>query len=456
MTPRYLRERFARILEIFQSSQPLDEGLLYLRTHPALMAVVYWAGALATGIVAVLYAEMFHNCAEAAQTMMSHHPFIFLITAPFLFWSAWWLVARFSPPAAGSGIPQVMAAIEADPVRAGSWVSLRVSFIKIASSMACLLGGGAIGREGPTVQLAASIFYNLGMPARRVWSQIHHQSLLVAGGAAGIAAAFNTPLGGIVFAIEELSHQHFSKFRTFLITAVIVAGMVAQWLLGPYLFFGGYPKLPPAGVETIPWAITCGLIGGAAGAAFGKVLFLMQRRMAARSMRDRGIFAMSTGLAMALAAILIHPDIIGGGNEWMSQLLLSDHKRVSFGLVLGRFFGPLISSLAGCAGGIFAPSLAAGAAIGGKLAYLARPAYGNLIIVLTMISFLAGVTRAPFTAFVLVLEMTDRHSAIFPMMCSALIASLAAFSIDDKGYYERRCEHYLREAGIEPSAKVTD
>jgi H+/Cl- antiporter ClcA len=446
--PPWLSRPLTRLWQALRSRQPLEETLRYLRSQPALVSTVYWASAFAAALLAVGYAKLFHACSEAAQVFLVRHPFVFLLVAPCFFWLAWWLVFRYAPAAAGSGIPQAMAAIEADPERASSWVSPKVAMVKVGSSLACLLGGGAIGREGPTVQLAASIFYAIGMPFRAIWPQIDHPSLLIAGGAAGIAAAFNTPLGGIVFAIEELSQQHFSRFRTFLISGVIVAGLVSQWILGPYLFFGGYPRLPEVAIDCVPWALACGIAGGVGGGLFGRLLTAFTARLKSLPARQRGLFAIGVGLFMVASAYCISPEIMGGGNEWISKLLLTPDKQVSWGLMIGRFLGPLATSLTGCAGGIFAPSLAAGAAIGAKLALLARPDYTNLIMVLTMIGFLTGVTRAPFTSFVLVLEMTDRHSAIFPMMATSLIASVAALLIDKRGYYQQRAVAYLAEAGL--------
>lgn len=416
----------------------------YLQAHSGLQGLIYWAAAFGVGLVAVLYAMAFHELTVWAQTFAAGSPWTLVVLSPCCFLLSWWLIFRFSPGAAGSGIPQVMAAMEVDPQQASRWVSMRIAVVKFFSSLICALGGGAIGREGPTIQIAASLFYSLGMPFRKIWPSLSHQSLLVAGGASGIAAAFNTPLGGIVFAVEELAQAHFNRFKTFLISAVIISGLVAQWILGPYLYFG-YPKIAEVSFWLLPWAVLVGFVCGMGGGVFGRILVWMFQRMNGLKFGQAWKVAIGVGLAMALCAWLLGPETLGSGNEMMSRVLFEDNTVPAL-TVVGRFFTPLISYAAGGAGGIFAPSLAAGAAIGAKLAEWVSSPFPNLFVLIGMVAFLTGVTRAPFTAFVLVLEMTDRHSAIFPLMMGALVASLAAKIIDTKSFYERRCEAYLQTA----------
>jgi H+/Cl- antiporter ClcA len=197
------------------------------------------------------------------------HAFGFLIFKPLSFVLARWLVQRFAPAAAGSGIPQVMASLnlhsEQKPLLEFI-LNIKVLLTKIVSCCICLLGGGLVGREGPMVQISAIIFLHVGRFFRRFLPKIDDYSLIVTGGAAGVAAAFNTPLGGIVFAIEELIDQHFSKIRSALIVGVIIADMVAQSLIGPHLFFGEVRyQMPKIGVvgAVLFISLAAGILGGA-------------------------------------------------------------------------------------------------------------------------------------------------------------------------------------------------
>ncbi len=231
---------------------------------------------------------------------------------------------------------------------------------------------------------------------------------------------------------------------------MIVAGLVAQWMLGPYLYFG-YPKIAVTTMRFLPWAVLVGVLTGVAGALFGNLLFLVGEVGRGLPFGKRGGLVAGVGIAMVTLAYLAGSDVMGGGTELISKLLFQDNKDLSWGLVVGRFVGPVITALSGCAGGVFAPSLAAGAVMGAKMALLA-PQHANLLIMLGMSGFLSGVSRAPFTSFVLVLEMTDRHSAIFPMMVTALTASLIGMAIDPKSLYERRRELFAAQAAAAAEA----
>lgn len=415
----------------------------YLSRHTALQAVVYWLAATAAGLVAVLYAEFVELATNFSQTLIVTRPWVLFVTGPLFFVLARWLVVRFAPAAAGSGIPHVMAASAIDPPYCDRWVGFRVGVVKILSSLAALMGGGILGREGPTIQISAGIFYSLGKRFRSIWPGLNHQSLLIAGGAAGIAAAFNTPLGGIVYAIEELSHRNFHRFKTMLISAVIIAGLVAQGIQGPYLYLG-FPRIPIVTAGMLPWAIAIGLVVGLCGAVFGKLLLLIGKRVDRWEVKGRYWFAFLMGLVLPGVALLVGTDAIGGGSDLIRHLLFSENKEISWGLIAARYFGPLATYSTGVAGGMFAPSLAAGAALGAKISMLASPANGNFVILLCMIAFLSGVTRAPFTSFVLVMEMTDRHSAIFAMMLASLIATLAGKIVDSRSFYERASTRLIR------------
>lgn len=426
------------------------EFVSYLESHPSLHAVTYWVAATIAGFTAVLYTGAFHWLSETVMALLVTTPVVMFCLGPVMFVLSRWLVIRFAPGAGGSGVPQVMAAIEMDQEQGSEKISEllgpKVIVIKILSSFSALLGGAALGPEGPTIQISASIFQWIGSRFRVFWPQIGHQSLIIAGGAAGIAAAFNTPLGGIVFAIEELSQQYFNRFKTVLISAVIISGMVAQWFLGPYLYFG-YPALGPVSTRFLPWAILVGLVCGIGGAGLGKLLLLGHGRVSRLSSRLRYVFAAFAGLFAVTSAYLVSPQLMGGGVEVIGHLLFSEEASASWGLVLGRIFAPMLAFLSGCAGGLLAPSLAAGAVIGSKMHELLGVGSHNLLVLLGMAGFLSGITRAPFTAFVLVLEMTDRHSIIFPMMVTSISAYAVAHLIDARSFYDYRREYYGNEFG---------
>lgn len=355
---------------------------------------------------------------------------------------------RFAPEAQGSGIPQVMAAIETHKFKNQDQflerlLGVKTILIKILSSGLCVIGGGAVGREGPTIQMGASIFHLIGRKTEKISSHLQHDFWIITGGAAGIAAAFNTPLGGLVYAIEELTTTHFNKFKTSLISAVIISGLASQWITGSYLYLG-FPKLLDTTLAIVPWTLLVGVLCGSAGSVFGKLLFKFStKRRQLLKAKSFAIVAIGSGLVVATLTVFFDSRTSGSGKEVIAQLLFSETSNPDWKLMLARFVSPLLTYLSGCAGGIFAPSLAAGGAIGAFLANVFSIGNSNLIILLGMIAFLTGVTHAPFTSFVLVLEMTDKHAAIFPMMLAALSASMISKVIDHQSFYEHIKGYYV-------------
>jgi H+/Cl- antiporter ClcA len=423
-----------------------------LKKHLSRQDLVSLVAAFATGLAATAYAALF-RLADGLSRQLWLYPWSLLWTTPACFLVGWWLVKRWAPEAKGSGIPQVMAAIESMDGEKASHLperllSLRVAVVKVLSSFFCVLGGGAVGREGPTIQIAASIFYGAGRRSGKSDDANRHFGL-IAGGAAGIAAAFNTPLGGLVYGIEELASDHFNRFKTSLIASVIVAGLVAQGISGSYLYIG-VPALTGIGLRALPWALALGAFSGLGGALFGRALFwLVQCRKRLVTSPGRGVWtALGTGLAVALLAILVEPRSLGAGREVILGILFRG-ETADLKLLVCRFFSPLISYFSGCAGGVFAPSLAAGGILGSLAAGWAHSPYGNLFVLFGMAGFLTGVTRAPFTSFVLVLEMTDRHIAVLLLMAAALAAHLASRLLEAESFYERVKRGYFEGGELE-------
>lgn len=416
-----------------------------------LNALPYWIAAILTGLMAVAYANIFRIAEGWIISIYSAHPEYAFIGAPLAFLVGWYLVRKFAPAASGSGIPQLLAAAElAGKGEMGPLQMLlgfRVFVVKILSSIACVLGGGAIGREGPTLQLAGSTFYLthklLKNTAARYFPMASLQSMIITGGAAGLAAAFNTPLGGIVYAIEELAKVHLSFFRTSLIQAVIVSGLVAQVILGPYLYLG-FPSVVTPTLSEVPWMVVVGAVIGLCGALMGRALYSVgQWRGSVGAMNRQALIAVGSGLIFASLVYFGGPVSIGSGKELMTDLLFKSSEHANWGAPILRAFASFFSYASGCAGGIFAPALSTGAALGSLASEVTSGINPHLMVLLGMTAFLTGLTRTPFTAFVLVLEMTDRHSVIFAMMISAMSANAAASLVDPLSLYEKIKEHYL-------------
>jgi H+/Cl- antiporter ClcA len=420
----------------------------------ALQAIPFWIASLLTGIIAVGYTKLFGLAEIALQKIIQWQHWALFILTPISFFLAWLIVQHFAPNAKGSGIPQVMAAIDlATPKydhKLPKLLSIRIALTKIASSTMMVLGGGAIGREGPTIQIAGSIFSFVHKLIPKSWPRLSNQSFLLTGAAAGLAAAFNTPLGGIVFAVEELAKIHIRHFRTPLFTAVIIAGLTAQAILGPYLYLG-YPNVSKHDVYIFFGVAGTAIVSGILGSIMCRMILRILRWKKKFSKTKSILFVLCAGLLLAGIAFFLNDAIVGSGKDLMNHVLFTNDKTALWHTVIVRIFGPILCFNTGAAGGVFAPSLAAGASIGAFISDVSNlaGANANLLILSGMVGFLTGVTRTPFTSAILVLEMTDRHSVIFHLMIAALLSNIAALLIDKHSFYEQLKKGYIEEIVIE-------
>ncbi|MEO8763025.1 MAG: chloride channel protein [Ginsengibacter sp.] len=407
-----------------------------------LQALPFWIASLVSGLIAVFYSRIFAVLESQTFSIIHYHSWLIFILTPFCFLVAWWLVARFAPYAGGSGIPQVMAAIELanprDDKKVTKLLSIRVFIVKIFSSFLMILGGGLVGKEGPTIQLAGTVFRKINEWLPSWWPKISRRNMIMTGAAAGLAAAFNTPLGGIVFAVEELTKTHISYFKTALFTAVIIAGLTAQGILGPYLYLG-YPDVTNLSKFIFLPLILVAFITGLLGSGMSKIiLWIFRWKKSFKFRYQHLLYVLFCALAISSIAYFLDPQILGSGKNIMTTTLFSNEKSVHWYTAIYRFFGTILSFTTGAAGGIFAPSLGAGAAIGsligGWLEVSATNA--NLLILCGMVGFLTGVTRTPFTSAILVLEMTDRHNVIFHLMIAGLVASMVSMVVDKHSLYD--------------------
>jgi H+/Cl- antiporter ClcA len=416
-----------------------------------LNALPFWVAALIAGAVAVLYAQMFSWAEKATHFIYEQASWSFFIISPICFALAWWLVVKYAPFARGSGIPQVSAAIELSSpkhhIKIKPLLSLRIIFIKISSSLIMVFGGAAIGREGPTIQISAAIFKKINDYLPAWYPKISKQNMIVTGAAAGLAAAFNTPLGGIVFAIEELTKTHFSFFKSALLTGVIIAGLTALNFLGPYLYLG-YPTLNNISKLVIFPILLLAIITGLAGSATGKaILALFKKKSLLKKNYQKGLYAAACGLLIAALAYWIDSKTFGSGKEIMTDTLFTANKTVEWYVPILRVLGSIVSFSVGAAGGIFAPSLSAGASIGSIFSSLfdLTGSETNLIILCGMTGFLTSITRSPFTSSILVLEMTNSHNVIFYIMLSGLLSNLIANMVSRVSFYDHLKEQYIHE-----------
>jgi H+/Cl- antiporter ClcA len=389
---------------------------------------VVLAHAGAAGLAIVAFTWLSEQALHGFLAARAQLPWLPLVWTPLCTAGLVWATIRFFPGAGGSGIPQVIAALspEAVPRERRALVSLRLALAKIGLTSAGLLAGLAIGREGPAVQIAAGVMQNAErrLPRR---SAITPHALLVAGGAAGVAAAFNAPLAGVMFAIEQLTRKVEERTSGLIITAIVLAGLVAVLVFGNATYFGVIAPAPLESVMLWPGVLVvlaCGLAGG----LFSRLLVTsllgdgggLSRWRARHPIR----FAAGCGLAVAVIGIVTAGATFGAGYDYTKGLLAGENEVPVLNVTL-RLTATWLAAWSGVPGGVFAPSLAIGAGIGSDIAQLFGPPGGSAVfIALGMVAFLAAVTQAPITAFIIVMEMVSGHSMVLSLMAAALSASL--------------------------------
>jgi len=381
------------------------------------MRLVFWGGALAVGIVGVLFAAAATQVGRLFH-LMAARPWVPLLLTPLGFTLSAWVALRFFPGSQGSGIPQAIAARSLEPEGRSRLLSLRLAFGKILLTLFGLAFGASIGREGPTVQVGAAIMLASG----RLGGMGRARGLILAGSAAGVAAAFNTPLAGIVFAIEEMGRAFEQRTSGLVLIAVILAGIASLGLVGNYSYFGSTSSHL---LVTIDWVavLVCGVLGGAMGDLFARLTIWAQGRVAGwiepEPMRRALLVALCCGLAVALCGLLSGGATYGTGYEAARAAVEGQGQPYYFAPL--KFIATIASTLSGIPGGLFAPSLSVGAGLGDIIARLLHVHAAGAIVLLGMAAYFAGVVQAPITAAVIIAEMSNATAMRLPLLLAALI-----------------------------------
>lgn len=395
---------------------------------------------------------------EVADHWFLVWPLAFILSA-LLAMVGYFLVRRFAPEAGGSGIPEIEGALEElRPVR--WWRVLPVKFI---GGMGTLGAGMVLGREGPMVQLGG----NLGrmvVDVFRMRSPEARHTLLATGAAAGLSAAFNAPLAGILFIIEEMRPQ----FRYNLIsikavfTGVIMATIVFRIFNGDKAVIE-VGKLSNAPVNTLWLYLILGMIFGCVGPLFNTLVLRTQDMFQRIHGGNIKKWVLIGGLIGGSCGVLglIQPAASGGG---FNLIPIAAAGNFSVGLLLFIFIARVITTLlcfsSGAPGGIFAPMLALGTLLGTAFGMAATPLFpayhldAGTFAIAGMGALLAASVRAPLTGIVLVLEMTDNYQLILPMIITCLGATLLAQFLGGKPLYSTILQRTLAKQKAEQEARA--
>jgi H+/Cl- antiporter ClcA len=403
-----------------------NAGRAVLSIHHWKARLVLWSAAVAVGVVAVAFARLADLAQLWLRRLLVGSPWWPWLLAPLGFCGVAWLTRRYFRGAEGSGIPQTIFALQPDSGPAGQRL-LRPHVVVGRMILACvgLFCGGSIGREGPTVHVGAVIAHAFGRWMPHGEASAQRRVLILAGGAAGVAAAFNTPLAGIVFAIEELSRSFEERASGTTLTAVVLAGVVAIAIIGDYTYFG-QPTVAPAAQAVTLGTFVVALAGGLAGGLFSRLTLIGVNGLPSifgKFQRARpALFAGACGLIIAAIGVLGSGLTYGTGYA-EARSILESNAHLPWLYAPTRALATLVTSMSGIPAGLLAPSLSVGAGLGQFVADISGQVTAVPFAILGMCGYLAGVTQAPLTSFVIVIEMTTQHAMVLPLMITAAVAT---------------------------------
>jgi len=412
-----------------------------------------WLFVAAGGIVIALFMLGFHHGEEWARVVrervLALSPWWFLLITPITLGGIRYLTLRFVPAAAGSGIPQVMAVTEQPrsiKSATGSWLlSPTDALFKAVAVCLAMAGGGTAGREGPAIQIGASLLASWSRLLGKI--TISPRLLVITGAATGLAAAFSTPFAGVMYAFEEFLWR--KRYRSSAIVAVtVVVAALVTWLLTQERQFFDIPIDSPV---SPPWwsvlvlAVFCGVTAGSMG--WLMVIGLPRLMPAARSPAHGGLIAAVIGVGLALLGIWTGGLSMGSGNE-TSALLLDPAATIEADVVsigLTKAVSTTLTFATGVPAGILTPSLAIGGGFGYDFALLTDLIDARQLLVLFgMTAFLAGVIRTPITTALIVAEMSGFYSHGIELMICALIGCYSAKAVMRESVYEVTLHRILK------------
>jgi H+/Cl- antiporter ClcA len=386
------------------------------------------------------YCKIFSFAALKAKLLHNVSPYIAFLITPLFFWISAYLCRKFSPASAGNSMVHVKMAFEEVQTKLINHkkildvLNLKVILVKTISSIVCVLGGGALGREGPTVHMASALFSVIGNKFKKLSSHISLEGWLFAGSALGIAIAFYAPITGLFYVFEKSIILKVKKFKCFkrwffgrflkfqsknfnltIILSIIVILLYfnfadAKQMFKPYkydiinsfrLFF----------IASMISAVCCVFV-----VIFKAVNFYLYFKFQSIKSNRWHLVPICTGLLVAL--ISYHAGIysFGGGIFTSSEVLANPDKVLTINEFSGRYVNTILTFVSGSAGGLIAPAITMGAGIGSIFTTLSSMIDSNVLILIGMTAFLAPILGAPLSTTVMIIEVTGHNYDMIPIL----------------------------------------
>lgn len=403
--------------------------------------LVFWLGAILVGISIVVLTHGNELASNLFRKIYEQSHWLPFLLAPLGLSLTAWLTTTYFKGSERSGVPQVKTALEitGDLANRSALLSPRIIAGKILLTFTGLLSGASVGFGGPAVHIGAAIMTMFGRLARFPAHYLE-RGLILAGSAAGFAAMFAAPLAGIVFAIEEMGRSLEEKTSGIVLTAIIFAGVTAFAMLDHTTYLGQY-STPFDWKENGLAILICAVFCGGIGALFSNSIIVGGRWLSTVKWLTPIKLGLICGFVIALLGLLSDGNSFGTGYQETLEILKHPEAMDPL-LPLYKIGSIIMTFFSGIPSGIFVPSLTAGAALGADLANWFPVAPATVMILLGVTAYFSGMLQSPLTAFVVVMEMSDTHELLLPLMATAFIAAGTSRLICPTPLYRALCDAY--------------
>jgi H+/Cl- antiporter ClcA len=392
-----------------------------------------------TGVFAALYlifyCDLFYIFGKMSKERVLISPTYVLLTTPLLFWVSAFLCRKFSNFANGSNLQNLeTGAKNLDNEKAEKVFGVKTIFICTLSSLVSTFGCGSLGREGPSVQISAGIFYVAGSKIKKICEKINLENWIYAGAGLGFAVAFHAPLAGLVCALEKsIKSNSSAKIPNVFLAASAIFIYAAFFFDGKPLFTSeqvsfGVNKNTAISICFI--ALVCGLIS----ILFRSISLFFYQKIVAIKSNFWHLIPILAGVIVASISMKYGVYAIGGGIKTVNDFLANTNNFSTYGEVFGRIFTTILTFISGSAGGIVAPSVAIGGGIGSLAGDFLNPIDPKLFIMIGMVGFLSSTISLPVTAAIVIFESSAQSIMSIPFFIAISIIAhktSALFAVTD-------------------------
>lgn len=385
--------------------------------------------ALIAAFFIIHYCHIFYDFGLFAKERIVKNPLIAFFVTPLFFWVSAYSCRRFAINASGSNLQHIKSSLiqlKKTPnsyEKISSFVSLRVTVVGFFSSLIATFGGGSLGREGPSVHMAAGIFAEFANYFRKFFPKISLEGWIIAGCGVGLSVAFNSPIAGIIYIAEKLINSDRKTFFShifFTFIAILAASLIL------------YGSSPVFTAEVVNFSYNAQLIRliflaffcGISAFLFLEITRILYKKISEIKSAAWHLAPILCGFAVSVVSLYGGVYSVGGGIKTVNDALENAGILLSAGEVFGRIISTTLTFISGCAGGLVAPAIAIGAGFGSIFSHFFATLDAKIFILSGMTAFLSPVLGMPFTAAVIILQSTNQSLFSLPFL---LLVSFAAF-----------------------------